>query len=171
MTSTRSLLIIRHAVAESRDAFAELGQDDALRPLTAAGREKMKQTAIGIRALVPTIDVLAASPLVRAQQTADIVASRYEGLTRVTTESLEPERHPAALAAWLRRQPPGTVAVVGHEPHLGLVITWLMSGLMESRVRMRKGGACLLEISGRPAAGTATLQWILTPAQLIRLGK
>lgn len=171
MTSTRSLLIVRHGVAQSRDAFAATGQDDSLRPLTSTGRQRMKAVAKGIQVLVPSIDVLAASPLVRARQTADILSSRYDGITRASTEALEPERHPNALAAWLKRLPAGNIAVVGHEPHLGILITWLMSGRTESRVSMRKGGACLLEISGRPAPGAATMQWLLTPAQLIRLGK
>lgn len=131
----------------------------------------MKRVAKRLHALVPTVDVLAASPLVRAQQTADILASRYDGLTCSTLAVLEPDRSPAAFAAWLRKQPQGTVAVVGHEPHLGIVATWLMTGVAEPRVRMRKGGACLLELTGRRAAGVATLQWLLTPAQLLRVAR
>lgn len=166
MIATRQLLIVRHAVAESREAFAESGEDDALRPLTADGRRSMKRVAKGIHTLVPTLDVIAASPLVRAQQTAQVLASRYDGVTVTTTESLEPSRGPTAFATWVRKQPEGTIAVVGHEPHLGMLVTWLMTGLAEPRVRLRKAGACLLEVSGRPRAGAAIMEWSLTPSQL-----
>lgn len=166
MTDTRLLLVVRHAVAESREVFAESGADDALRPLTADGRRRMKRVARGLNMLVPKLDLLAASPLVRARQTADILASRYRGITVVTTESLEPKARPPAFAAWLRKQPGETIAVVGHEPHLGMLITWLMTGLAGSRVRLRKGGACLLEVSGQPRAGAAIMDWTLTPSQL-----
>jgi hypothetical protein len=51
------------------------------------------------------------------------------------------------------------------------LVTWCMTGQVESRVALRKGGACLLEFSARPAAGGATLQWALTPSQLRRIGR
>src|ERR1035437_9242251 len=62
--------IIRHASAEERSAFAATGKSNDRRPLTDEGRRKMTEAAEGLRALVPHLDVIAASPLVRAQQTA-----------------------------------------------------------------------------------------------------
>ena len=71
------LLVIRHAIAADRAGTGSRGQSDALRPLTGEGRRKMADGALGLRALVPTLDVMASSPLVRAQQTAEIVAACY----------------------------------------------------------------------------------------------
>jgi phosphohistidine phosphatase len=69
------LLIIRHAVAEERDAWANTGKSDDERPLTTEGRGKMARNARGLREGVPSVDLVATSPLVRARQTAEIVAS------------------------------------------------------------------------------------------------
>jgi phosphohistidine phosphatase len=163
------LLVIRHAIAEDKEAFAETGRPDSERPLTKKGRKAMKRVAEGLRREVPEIDVLAASPLVRAAQTAAIVAKQYDSMLVETVEALEPEREPRELAAWLATERDAeVVAVVGHNPHLGILVTWLLSGLAVSHVELEKGGACLLEIDGKPRARCATLRWLLTPDVLER---
>ena len=164
------LLLIRHAVAEDAEVFAETGQDDAQRPLTKPGKWKMQRIAKTLHRTVGSIDVLAASPLVRASQTAEIVAQAFGGLEVVITGTLEPQASFDSFLTWLRKQRAAdVVAVVGHEPHLGGLATWLMTANDESRVRLGKGGAALLEFEGKPGAGAAMLQWALTPALLRRL--
>jgi phosphohistidine phosphatase len=164
------LLIIRHAIAEDKEAFATTGRPDDERPLTKRGRKVMARVAKGLRRQVKSIDVLAASPLVRAAQTAAIVAREYNEISVDTVPALTPESAPAAFATWLRTQrEAGVVAAVGHEPHVGMLVTWLMSGLRDSHVTIEKGGACLLEIDGQPGARSATLCWELTPEILTTL--
>jgi phosphohistidine phosphatase len=163
------LLLIRHAIAVEREDFERTGKDDNLRPLTDEGRKKMKQAARGLRALVPAIDLLATSPLTRAAQTAAIVDSVYSGLDEVEIEELSPETTPEDFLRWLRKQKVDTVAAVGHEPSLSQILGWLLTGADRRLFAFRKGGACLLEFADEPAAGTATLSWALTPAQLRRL--
>ena len=165
------LLVIRHGIAEDPETFAATGQDDSRRPLTKRGARKMEDVAAGLRQIVDTIDVLGASPLLRAQQTAEIVARAYGDLPVITTKALVPESEPSALVRWLEPHAAAeVVAIVGHEPHLGILVTWLMTGRTDSRVELRKGGACLLEFSAPAAAGNATLQWALTPSQLRSIG-
>ena len=166
------LLVIRHAIAEDRDAFAVTGQPDGNRPLTDEGRRKMKAAARGLARVVPEIDVLASSPLLRAAQTADIVARGYGGVEMQTVEELSPERRPDELLGWLRtHQPDETVAVVGHEPHLGFLAGWLLTGRNDSFVYFKKGGAVLLEFDDPPAGGNAVLAWARPPRLLRWLGK
>ena len=160
------LLLIRHAIAEEREDFARTGKDDRLRPLTDDGRKKMKQAARGLCALVPEIDLLATSPLTRAAQTGAIIDSVYDGLKVEEIEELAPESTPATFLLWLRQRKEGTIAVVGHEPSLGQIFSWLLTGTERRLLNFRKGGACLLEMSEEVAAGTAILCWALTPAQL-----
>jgi phosphohistidine phosphatase len=160
------LLVIRHAIAEEREDFARTGKDDRLRPLTEDGRKKMKQGAKGLREIVPEIDLLATSPLTRAAQTAAIVDSVYGGLREVEIKELSPEVTPESFLRWLRKQKVDTVAVVGHEPSLSLIVSWLLTGTERRIIAIRKGGACLLEFSDEVGAGTATLLWALTPALL-----
>jgi phosphohistidine phosphatase len=160
------LLLIRHAIAEEQEDFARTGKDDRLRPLTDEGRKKMKQAARGLKGLVPDIDLLATSPLTRAAQTGAILDSVYGGLKEVEIEELSPETTPEDFLRWLRKQKEDVVAAVGHEPSISLILSWLLTGNERRLFAFRKGGACLLEFPDEPAAGTATLVWALTPAQL-----
>jgi phosphohistidine phosphatase len=160
------LLIIRHATAEEREDFARTGKDDRLRPLTDEGRKRMKQGARGLKNIVPEIDLLATSPLTRAAQTGAVIDSVYGGVREVEVEELSPEAPPVEFLRWLRQQEHETVAVVGHEPSISLILSWLLTGTERRIFSFRKGGACLVEFAGEIGAGTATLLWALTPAQL-----
>jgi len=73
------VLVVRHGVAEDPAAFAKSGRPDAARPLTKAGRRKMRQAARGLACLVPRLDRLATSPFARTVETAEIVASGTTG--------------------------------------------------------------------------------------------
>ena len=163
------LLLIRHAIAEEREDFSRTGKDDRLRPLTDEGKKKMKQAARGLCEIVPKIDLLATSPLTRAAQTGAILDSVYGGLEVVEIEELAPGTTPKAFLRWLRQRKEETIAAVGHEPSLGQILSSLLTGTERRLLAFRKGGACLLEIPGEVAAGTATLLWALTPAQLRQL--
>jgi phosphohistidine phosphatase len=161
------LLIIRHAIAEDRDAFARTGQPDSERPLTDFGRRRMRRNARGLRRLTRRPDVLASSPYVRAAETASIVADVLDIRSVETVEALTPDHHPRDLAEWLGQQgDDDIVAVVGHEPHLGGLLTWFMTGREESSVELKKGGVGLLLFEGKAEPGKGTLKWLVTPAQL-----
>jgi phosphohistidine phosphatase len=165
------LLIVRHGVAEDKEEFAKTGQSDDERPLTTKGRKKMKRAARGLRELVPAIDVLATSPLIRAQQTAEFVASEYGRKVDSTTDVLRPDSPFDAFIEWL--EPPredSVICVVGHEPHLSGLATWLMCGGPKSRLELAKGGACLVSFDGAPKRGAGMLQFLLTSKQLEAIG-
>ena len=70
------LLVVRHGAAMEREDFASTGESDDLRPLTEEGKAEMKLIASSLSDDVEKLDVLATSPLVRARQTADIIAER-----------------------------------------------------------------------------------------------
>src|SRR5688572_3950012 len=146
------LLLIRHAIAEEEEDFARTGKDDRLRPLTDEGRKKMKQAAKGLRGLTPDIDLLATSPLTRAAQTGAILDSVYGGLHEVEIEELAPEVSPIEFLSWLRKQKEERVAVVGHEPSLSLIVSWLLTGNERRILSLRKGSACLLDFPGEVGA-------------------
>lgn len=160
------LLIIRHAIAEDREVFAQTGKEDELRPLTAKGRERMKRAAMGLERIA-RIDLLAHSPLVRAVQTAEILDTVFPSAEMVEIPELGPGQGPEQVAHWLgfvSRE--ATVALVGHEPDLGELVSWLTTGATRSYIHLKKGGAVLLECADRPGPGTASLIWALGPRQL-----
>ena len=164
------LLTIRSAPAEDREAF-ELFSDRAdQRPLTEEGSEQMAVAAAALVRQVPVLDRLAASPLLRGEQTAAIVAQAYGGLTPIAVPELSPGNPPMAMLRWLRGQPgAGCTAVVGHDPDLGKFLSWLLVGSDKPVLSLEPGAACLLEFTKEVGAGTATLRWSLTPAQLAAL--
>lgn len=165
------VLIVRHAKAESRAVSGLIGKKDAARPLTDAGRRNMRKAVKGLHTLVSKLDVLAASPLVRAQETASIISKRYAGMPVTELALLAPGRSPQALLDWLREQPlSATVALVGHEPDLGIFASYLLSGSKESFITLKKGAACLIELTEAPVAGAAKLEWLLQPGELRELG-
>jgi len=169
------LLVIRHARAESVKEFAKTGKDDDLRPLTADGRERMRLGAAGLHRLVDEIDLLASSPLLRARQTADILAEEFGAPDVVELDQLRPQTPPADFIEWVRdagaRE---TVAIVGHEAQLTGLVGWLLTGSPDPIVEIRKGAAVMLEVGApRPGRGRpygARLLWALTPRQLRMLG-
>jgi phosphohistidine phosphatase len=166
------ILLVRHAPAEDRAAFARSGRTDDERPLTEQGRKKMVANARGLRRLVPRLDALATSPYVRAAQTADILAREYPRLVPQTLECLTPDGSRDALAKWLRRHGgPRTVSLVGHEPWLGETIAWLLTSTPTPVCELRKGGACLLELRSAAGPGRAALQWIVPPRVLRELAR
>src|SRR5207244_3974272 len=84
------LLVVRHAIAEDREAFARSHKDDSERPLTPEGRRKMERAAHGLKELVPELDVLAASPYKRAVETAEIIGGAYGALNVERVPELAP---------------------------------------------------------------------------------
>ena len=166
------LLVIRHAIAMDREEYAQGGQPDDFRPLTRKGARKMKRIAKALRKEIATIDRLASSPYTRAVETARIVADAF-GIDDVgESVSLMPDAPLDEFEEWCAAgDDHDVIAVVGHEPHLSSLITWLLTGHEQSRVLLKKGGACLLEFEAPPLRSTGTMIWLLTPRQLVDLAE
>jgi len=168
------LYFLRHGKAGDRDEWTG---PDFERPLTAEGREEMRAVARGLRALDVRPDAVLSSPLVRAWQTAEIVAEEL-GLPSVTdAPTLAPGCDLDLLAAALQRvRSAGAVMVVGHEPDFSTLIGLLIGGRKApAEVELKKGACCRVDVSGSLDSGDAlvghgTLVWLLTSKQLARLG-
>jgi len=161
------LVIVRHAVAKDKVVFAETGRPDSERPLTRRGQEKMKKAAYGLKKQIGDLERLATSPFLRATQTADILRKAYPLIKPIELKELTPSSSPGALLPWLKKQKKeSTVAIVGHEPSLGVLIGWLLTGQEKSFVDLKKGGVCLLEFSGGVVPGKAVMRWLLKPSVL-----
>jgi phosphohistidine phosphatase len=120
-----NILLIRHGQAV--DEAPGLG--DAGRWLTAKGRKITRKVARWLDKndrRRPT--VIWTSPLVRAAQTAEIIAAGvdYDGEVRAVPE-LTPGRDPGDLIKRFNDEPvEGVLAVVGHEPSLSLIANALL---------------------------------------------
>jgi phosphohistidine phosphatase len=161
------LVIIRHGDAGDQATFAETGEPDHRRPLSRKGRKQIGAAVEGLLALVPSCELVATSPFTRAVQTARIVARAYAGVDQETTDVLQPGTAPEDFVAWFNSHPDAdTVIVVGHQPDLGRLATWLLTGTNDTRIEFKKGGACLLVFEGRIMRGAGHLHWLMGPKQL-----
>jgi phosphohistidine phosphatase len=162
------LYLIRHAIAE--DA-ADSGAD-ADRALSAEGRGKMRRVAEGLAALEVRLDLVLTSPLLRARETAAIVAPRLGSPVEVL-DLLAPGGDPGAIVAALRRHRAlDAVALVGHQPGLGELASLLVAGSPStSPLPFKKGGVACLEVDLAGGSRRGVLEWFLTPRQLRTLGK
>jgi len=156
------LYLVRHAIAGEHDPAR--WPDDRERPLTPEGEKKFRQAARGLQALVPTVDVVLSSPLVRAWQTALILHKtagwpeprRCEALGLANPADVVDALQPHASAQ--------SIALVGHEPSLHELASFLLSGdAAEVRMTMRKGSVACLQCADPPRAASADLEWLLQP--------
>jgi phosphohistidine phosphatase len=115
--------LIRHEEAED-------GGYDAHRALTGNGRRRIRKTAALLAKEAPIIDRIHTSPLVRAVQTAEIVADRA-GLDEPLLVSPEIANPPSlqALVDLIDGAPIATqgLVIVGHEPTLGALVSRLLN--------------------------------------------
>ena len=61
--------------------------------------------------------------------------------------------------------------LVGHEPYLSDLVAMLVAGDPSVSITMKKGGLCCLSIDHLGYDKCATLEWLMTPAQLVRIDK
>lgn len=162
-----TLLLVRHAIAEARD---EAWPDDDLRPLTGKGVGRMRDIAARLQMIGETAEIVLTSPLTRAAETAAILVEAWSPPPRVkVVDALSPGHTPAdtmaALAGYSRS---ARLAVVGHEPDLGVLAAWLTGA--KHPLPFKKGGVARIDIDlpARPQCGR--LIWLVTPRMLRELG-
>lgn len=168
------LYIVRHAIAEQRNNNSS-EEEDSQRPLTDAGRKKMRQIARGLKELGAKIDLILTSPYLRAADTARTLRKKLdlEKDKLVMMDNLSPVGDPDRLMKEINEKY-GTaenIALVGHEPGLSRLISVLISGDPTIPITLKKGGVCQLSVEKLEYGRCATLEWLLAPAQLTRIGK
>jgi phosphohistidine phosphatase len=157
------LLIIRHAIAVERGTPGIADED---RPLTRKGIRRFRAAARGLTRLLPRPDAIFTSPLLRARQTARIVAKAWRGPDPVEAVGLaggEFEEVAETVAGFAEE---ALVAIVGHEPQLSEVLARLVGGAEPERLVFKKGGAALLNVPGRLEEGGALLFFL--PPRVLR---
>ncbi|MCA2981414.1 MAG: histidine phosphatase family protein [Myxococcaceae bacterium] len=149
-----NLYLVRHAPAED-------GPDDDARPLSKKGAARFSRQVALLARLGVSFDRVLHSPKKRAVDTAALLERLCEGDFEVT-----PLLATAPQEALLDACAGGSVALVGHEPHLSALLAWLVMGEKAAgRVELKKGAVAHLE--GRPRPGEMRLRWLL-PARVAR---
>ena len=155
------LYFLRHGQAGN---WQDWPGDDALRPLTVEGKKRMKREATAIGKLELRLEIIISSPLVRALQTAEIVAKAQGASARLITDGrLGPGFGPKHLAALVAEHRGARgLMLVGHEPDFSETISRLTGG---ARLTMKKGALAYVEVED-PTALKGTLVWLIPPKVL-----
>lgn len=149
---------LRHGIAADP---AEWTGEDFDRPLTGQGRERMEREAETLAELSLDLAAIITSPLLRAKQTASIVAERLRMTDRlVEDDRLSPgfdlDRLGAILQAYARAD---AVMLVGHEPSMSETVGRLVGA---ARIDLKKGGLACVDLPD-PSSSSGQLAWLIPP--------
>lgn len=148
--------LLRHGVAEDR------APTDFHRRLTMRGRQELEQLMDHLVRTPWRPGVILSSPLVRTDQTAEIVSSRFPKVPRIVSEVLALD-NPESFQ-WLAADHPDPL-LVGHEPTLGMFGARLM-GAAAWALPVDRGGFLLFEVDRLPATRPARLIFSISPRWL-----
>lgn len=160
------LLIVRHAIAVPHGTPGIADND---RPLTPEGDLKFREAAKGLARILDRPEALLTSPWLRARQTAAIAAAAWGGPEPKDEAALASGSFDAQAEMLDRYPEDATVAIFGHEPWVSELLARLIGTRQDERLTFKKGGAALVEVSGRLAEG-GSLVWYLPPKLLRKLG-
>ncbi len=155
-----NLYLVRHGFAN----WPSWPGSDAERPLTPEGIQLIQAVGEGLARLGLRPDLILHSPLVRARQTAELIAEALELYDRLQAcEPLSPGFNHKALKKLLREHAEReALMLVGHAPDIGAVIQSLTGGA----VKFKEGAVAHVKIEKPDAEPEGTLVW-LAPAELL----
>ena len=161
-----TVYLIRHGIAAERGTYA----NDDERPLTEDGLRKTQRIAKRLHQLTITFDLILSSPLVRAQQTADILKAENLAQSITLSDDLAPGGDIGQWLVWLKHwENTGgtTLAMVGHQPDLGNWAETLVWGGSKEHMIVKKAGVIGIELPATDSPiGNSRLFW-LTPPRLL----
>ena len=152
------LYLMRHANA---GLFRENPALDAKRSLVKEGKDQCMLMARMLGALKAQVDVIVASPLKRALQTAQLVGTElgYDAKVEVS-DGLRPTADFAAFQNMLVKYADREgVLAVGHNPVLFQFLGRLITGNGGASIRLRKASIARVDLDRHPPR----LQWLIDP--------
>jgi phosphohistidine phosphatase len=151
------LCFLRHAQAADRETWE---QPDELRPLTEKGRRQAERLGRFLAAAGFVPDAVITSPLVRARETAEIVADLLGAGVRIEPGLGEPLDLATLDALLDDAGSPRRPIVVGHDPDFSGLVTELVGG---APILMRKGALARIDVERPLEPGAGELRWLLPP--------
>jgi phosphohistidine phosphatase len=155
---------LRHGIAVGPESWSG---DDADRPLTREGCSRMEREAKAIESLCLDLDCIVTSPLLRAKQTAQIVAQRLEMQAKVLEDSrLAGGFGTESLGAiLLAHAGASAIMLVGHEPSMSATIGRIIG---TARVELKKAALAGVDLPD-PGKIAGTLFCLIPPKVLVKL--
>jgi phosphohistidine phosphatase len=144
-----------------RHAEAEIGEPDLGRKLTARGDKQARRVAEWLHAQLPDSARILVSPATRAQQTARALGEVSHRKLRTVGEIAPGAdvRDVLRAADWPRAKVP--VVVVGHQPTLGHVASFLLAGEVQDW-SVKKAGVWWISSRERNGAEQTVLRAVIS---------
>ncbi|MEO6848489.1 MAG: phosphohistidine phosphatase SixA [Chthoniobacterales bacterium] len=154
------VFFLRHADAESN------ATSDFTRKLTAKGLEQAEKVGkfCARNGLVP--DIILTSPVIRAKETASIVAKKLGDVNLLEENRLACGMRPDACLDLLKEYKKfEAVMLVGHEPDFSATISDFIGLIGAGQISVRKASLTAIEMTGS-SAGSGVLQFFI-PSRLM----
>jgi phosphohistidine phosphatase len=165
MPRALSLYLVRHGIAAER---GEAYPNDDLRPLTPDGMRKFRKAVRGLTGLDVSVDIVLTSPLLRARQTAEILAKGLGAAKIVDTDALRPGvRFDRLVRAVTESSGNAAIALVGHEPDIGQAAGRLVG--KSGPLAFNKGAVCRIDFETWPMDQPGRLRWFVTQRMLRKI--
>ncbi len=162
------LYLVRHGIA--LDVGTHGIERDFDRPLSDAGRNKTRAAARGLKALGHVPAIIGTSPLVRAEQTAQVFRDELQVEPEVeVVDFMAPGGSVMELIAWLKERSVPSAMVVGHMPDMA----WLTHSCIQASERrdlhFKKAAVACVAFESVPRHGGGRLEWLHQPRYLREL--
>jgi phosphohistidine phosphatase len=157
------IYLIRHSNAV--DMAAADFENDAQRPLSVKGHDKMIMIACALKNLGVKPNIIVSSPYARAVESAKILKKVLECRKDLAiNNALVPLGNASGIIGEINEKyNVDELVLVGHEPCLGELVGMLAAGAPDILVNLKYGGVCCLSIDDLRVQRLAILEWLLTP--------
>jgi phosphohistidine phosphatase len=162
------IFLIRHC--EAIDYQTETVRNDEYRFITPKGRKISTTVFKKIRNEFAGLEKIYTSPLIRAVQTAEILAStlKFKFDVEVVNE-LSLSSTPQAIIELIKRNAIfESMAFIGHEPVLSKTVSE-MTGIGELQFPFKKSGVCYIDYE--PKSSKGEFKWYINPKTLVFLNE
>ena len=158
------LYFIRHGEA------GHVAPSDFERTLTTRGEGTVHGVGRTLSGMIGRVHGIFASPLVRAQQTAAILAEYFDKAAIETCDHLTPGADPAKLLGELRHcTNDSNILLVSHEPFVSTCVSYLTYGTSDARISIKPASVACVHVGAVLAQGAGRLDWLMTAEHLARM--
>ena len=143
-------------------------EQDPQRHLSPEGKAQIERTAIALKKMSVSLDLIISSPKARATESAKIIADTLSyplneiEITDTLTPNSSPEDFINFLAGFKDRE---RVFVAGHLPSLHNIALWLLCESCNINVKFEMGGVLRIDVERLPTR-QGILQYYLLPEHL-----
>jgi phosphohistidine phosphatase len=155
------LFLIRHADAvESSESISS----DDYRYITPGGRRLTRKIAKKLKEELKHLDIIFVSPLIRAVQTAEVIATKIKfGNDVIPAEALSGNEESYKVTGLIKNNSNlNAIALVGHEPMMSSLVKSLSD--RKDLIGFSKSGVCLIDFN--PEQDNGKFIWYFNPKNM-----